>query len=659
MSFETLKRGWGKFLVFLLILAVVFYALSSYPGEDKGAVETIKKTSDRIVNYFQKISLLSPTCGNGVCEGGESFYTCESDCSWPKFEEKIKAIHDSNDGGTKYANESKLDFYLSIGLNTIISHSNGELRLAYYNFTKYSDTYMPPVLTNYSKFSYEKGFRYFPGIAWTYNVSRPSYYIQSGKFEKAVLIDGSEIDEVSPWSEDYWNNYTELLVRLAKYGKSPGNNINGVWFDFELYTVGGLFINDSWGFENSTWRGFLQTINNEDQSVINKPYNQRAAWLTEQKHLDEYYAYLHNLMYIRARNMKIKVDEVNPNFLIGAYPSPVTNANRKYLDDIYSGWSYPDSPVVVWGTDSYAGGGVDNVPKSINESNLLDGKYFNLTTAFNKSMHGYYFGGLLISSYWYSSGKFYDRVLPMANATSGYWIWKSEVITAKCEDLVSPNTYEGRLPVNCASDSRNPGCCLNNRQLSDAQWINECCPNYDQTVNELWQAINKTNIALTVEQTQPLPPNPPANDDDSNSGGGGGGGSNNVKPQCNDGRDNDGDGFIDYPGDFGCESLTDNDELNPEQLAGPSGCTPLWNCGEWTSCENNVHTRECVDIRYCGLNAGKPAIEENCVAGSEEILTRIRYDVIFAGALVVIGLAGVLGGVSWMIFFRRPQVESV
>lgn len=35
-----------------------------------------------------------------------------------------------------------------------------------------------------------------------------------------------------------------------------------------------------------------------------------------------------------------------------------------------------------------------------------------------------------------------------------------------------------------------------------------------------------------------------------------------ICPQCHDQRDNDGDGFIDYPNDPGCESYEDNDELD-------------------------------------------------------------------------------------------------
>ncbi len=35
-----------------------------------------------------------------------------------------------------------------------------------------------------------------------------------------------------------------------------------------------------------------------------------------------------------------------------------------------------------------------------------------------------------------------------------------------------------------------------------------------------------------------------------------------AKPQCKDGKDNDGDGLIDYPADPGCSSRNDNSEFN-------------------------------------------------------------------------------------------------
>jgi hypothetical protein len=516
----------------------------------------------------------SPICGNDLCEPGETKKTCLSDCALPSYSNKIKAIFDSGSNpSTSFTNETLIDYYLSLGIDTIVSHSNGELRLSYYNFSKYSDTVMPPVLANYSKFSYSKGFRYFPGIAWDFNASKPYYYIAEGNFEKTVLMNGAELDEVSPWSEDYWNNYTELLVRLARYGKSEGNNIDGVWFDFELYTInGGAYINDSWGFENSTWRGYLQSINVTDPEAINTPYNQRIWWLAAYSNPDNYYVYLHNLMFTRARNMKNKVMAVNPDFIIGAYPTPLSYSQRRYLDDIYSGWSYPDSPTIVWATDSYGGGGVNNIPKTVNESALMYNRYYNLTTTYNKSMYGYYVGGLLIGVPWYSSNRFTERVFPMANATSGYWIWQSGVITPKCEDLVGgpPRPYERRLPTNCANDASDPGCCINNDKLSDTTWISKCCPYYSQTVGELWRAINATNHQLNPQENNSILP-PPGDDDD---------------------------------------ETADDDE---QTVVGY--CTPNWTCPSWTQCINNTQYCSWTDLNNCNNLTNQPNAARTCDSG--------------------------------------------
>lgn len=45
-----------------------------------------------------------------------------------------------------------------------------------------------------------------------------------------------------------------------------------------------------------------------------------------------------------------------------------------------------------------------------------------------------------------------------------------------------------------------------------------------------------------------------------------------VTPQCSDGRDNDADGFIDYPQDPSCYDRTDNDEFYPQTTPQPTGC---------------------------------------------------------------------------------------
>lgn len=49
------------------------------------------------------------------------------------------------------------------------------------------------------------------------------------------------------------------------------------------------------------------------------------------------------------------------------------------------------------------------------------------------------------------------------------------------------------------------------------------------------------------------------------------GGEDPTPMQCNDNLDNDSDGNIDYPDDAGCDSLTDNDETDPESSGGGGG----------------------------------------------------------------------------------------
>jgi hypothetical protein len=45
-----------------------------------------------------------------------------------------------------------------------------------------------------------------------------------------------------------------------------------------------------------------------------------------------------------------------------------------------------------------------------------------------------------------------------------------------------------------------------------------------------------------------------------------------------------------------------------------SGCTPLWNCGDWSDCVSNQQTRTCTDTHNCGTTAGRPALTNSCTS---------------------------------------------
>ncbi len=74
---------------------------------------------------------------------------------------------------------------------------------------------------------------------------------------------------------------------------------------------------------------------------------------------------------------------------------------------------------------------------------------------------------------------------------------------------------------------------------------------------------------------------------------------------CADGDDNDGDGYIDYPYDPGCEDYYDEDEEN---------CWSEWECTDWPLCtEDGVVTRECEDLSECDTPTHDPILSKTCV----------------------------------------------
>ncbi|MBU1111585.1 MAG: hypothetical protein KJ896_02300, partial [Nanoarchaeota archaeon] len=69
-------------------------------------------------------------------------------------------------------------------------------------------------------------------------------------------------------------------------------------------------------------------------------------------------------------------------------------------------------------------------------------------------------------------------------------------------------------------------------------------------------------------------------------------GPSGTKKQCEDSKDNDGDGFIDYPIDPGCDSYKDDDETD-------ISCKENWGCNSWSECEDEMQYRVCEDLNDC------------------------------------------------------------
>jgi hypothetical protein len=93
-----------------------------------------------------------------------------------------------------------------------------------------------------------------------------------------------------------------------------------------------------------------------------------------------------------------------------------------------------------------------------------------------------------------------------------------------------------------------------------------------------------------------------------NLGSSSGGGSS--KPECDDNKDNDGDGLIDMD-DPGCSKPSDRDESSDG-----GACREDWICSDWSDCNNGEQTRTCEDVGGCGTTFFRPSRTQTCTMPS-------------------------------------------
>ncbi|MEM3654348.1 MAG: NosD domain-containing protein [Candidatus Micrarchaeia archaeon] len=61
-------------------------------------------------------------------------------------------------------------------------------------------------------------------------------------------------------------------------------------------------------------------------------------------------------------------------------------------------------------------------------------------------------------------------------------------------------------------------------------------------------------------------------------------------------------------------TYTVNQIILPPSGGGGGGCSPIWQCSEWTECsKEGIRTRTCIDINNCGITTGKPPETAACI----------------------------------------------
>ncbi|MBS3155398.1 putative metal-binding motif-containing protein [Candidatus Woesearchaeota archaeon] len=395
--------------------------------------------------------------------------------------EKIKATY-----GPSFLDERDIDELKSHGINAFIIKNNYGNNIDY---STYTDN-LPNSVKQFASWAKEKDMMFFQALD----------FVRLTTNNNVVYSDGTAGTHVSPWDENYWKHLTELVVNLANLSiKYPHTyRIDGVWFDFELYHNDQGFFTKSWGFEDSTFNKYLADRGLENWN--NPPKNpgqaaQRYPWLQSYGKLDDYYSFLEETIRKLAENLKNEVKAVNPDFLIGAYPSPVPS--KAYLSDIYAGWSSKDEPAIIWATEMYYAGGARSIPSNLASSKLPEG-YYNFKDIYGKEIYAYYVGGLI--NYMYSPTNWAYNLYNVAKNSSGFWIYTAEIFTEKQEDL----SLIYRSLMGCYDSPDNSlNTCENQEQYTET--VNLYYQQMDIASEELDKLMNDENYQTYLTKIEPEP----------------------------------------------------------------------------------------------------------------------------------------------------------
>ncbi|MBD3271776.1 MAG: hypothetical protein GF384_04470, partial [Elusimicrobia bacterium] len=357
------------------------------------------------------------------------------------------------------------------GFNAVIMKGGMDTNTDYSHFSDH----LPWRVKEAAARACQKDMDLFQGLNFIHRVENS---IISNNF--VVYEDGRAGSMVTPFDPAYWDHLTDLCIALARLSVNhPGTyRITGVWFDFELYQNEKYgeprLLHRSMGYEDPTFGAYIVDrglTNWHDPPIEPNRRNERFAWLQNNFLIEDYYSFLETMIQGLAAELRIAVKSVNPDFLIGAYPSP----EYEYFNDVFAGWSTRYEPAVVWATEMYNRGGPDQVPKELENSRLPEG-YYDLTSVYNKKIYAYYVGGMIPRDY--SPVNLDYNMYHVTHKTNGYWFWTTWSLSEPFDNLsetyrvkrFDPNAY---VMVECTN-----------------------AVEYEEAVGYYWTAIRQGNIEI-------------------------------------------------------------------------------------------------------------------------------------------------------------------
>lgn len=322
---------------------------------------------------------------------------------------------------------SKINLIKELGLNTIILKS--------WKFHTANDRQATiKSIRSWAKAAKENNIHVFVAVNW-----QPYPYMDLLKYKKAVYQDGTEGLAVCPLDDPFWEKHVQdIFMLIANMSKEPNLQIDGILLDMEIYgtekepEIKKNYREGRCGFEDTAFSQYLLHKNYKPDALPAVPIKERKQWLTSQKLLDDYFSFLRNQIQNKAANVRIDLEKINPDFLLGMYPHPARDNWVQY--PLAKGFSSERLPLIVFGIHSYGyykdrnGDGYTLIPGDVKERYKED------------DINSLYSAGYLLRKY---NAKALERNLKQSVKNwDGYWLfnipqlWKAKDAILKDQELM-------------------------------------------------------------------------------------------------------------------------------------------------------------------------------------------------------------------------------
>lgn len=395
----------------------------------------------------------------------------------------------------------KISLLLDSGFNTFVVKGGLDNN---HDYSTDADQ-LPQSIHDYAALAYTDHFMYFQGLYFVFRNFPDNNHVPGAY--PVTYSDGVTGTHVSPFSAAYWHHLTNLTIALANLSMNHPTEYrcDGVWIDFELYHQEDegrpRNFDGTWGFEDTTFTLYIQDRGLQSQNPPTNPGQaaQRYTWLASHSLLSDYYTYLAGLLHTYANEMRTSVHQVNPSFLIGACPSPVTG--YWYLPELDTGWSTPTEPLVLWATETYNGHGTTALPPTLPSLKQPDTTY-NLSSLYPSQntttirIYAYYLAGLRLPVYY--TGSLAYHLYSLMQKTNGYWVFSTQSLTQPYHNLTS----DYHLPYHNTTTNTLTTATNDN---DHAQTTLHYLANFSRAATETQHALNDTSYTSPLGYWTPPP----------------------------------------------------------------------------------------------------------------------------------------------------------